>query len=41
MTDADKVHVVIGASRGTGSALVRELVRRGRQVLAVPLKCRA
>jgi nucleoside-diphosphate-sugar epimerase len=35
MNDADKVHVVVGASGGTGSALVRELVRRGRQVRAV------
>jgi nucleoside-diphosphate-sugar epimerase len=35
MNDADRMHVVIGASGGTGSALVRELVRRGRQVRAV------
>ncbi len=35
MTDAEKVHVVIGASGGTGSALVRELVGRGRRVRAV------
>jgi nucleoside-diphosphate-sugar epimerase len=35
VNDADKVHVVVGASGGTGSALVRELVRRGRQVRAV------
>ncbi len=35
MTDADKVHVVVGASGGTGSALVRELVGRGRRVRAV------
>jgi len=35
MTEADKVHVVVGASGGTGSALVRELVRRGRRVRAV------
>jgi nucleoside-diphosphate-sugar epimerase len=35
MNDADKVHVVVGASGGTGSALVRELVSRGRQVRAV------
>jgi nucleoside-diphosphate-sugar epimerase len=35
VSDADKVHVVVGASGGTGGALVRELVRRGRQVRAV------
>ncbi len=35
VTDADAVHVVVGASGGTGSALVRELVRRGRRVRAV------
>ena len=34
-SDADKLHVVVGASGGTGRALVRELVRRGRQVRAV------
>jgi nucleoside-diphosphate-sugar epimerase len=33
--DAAKVHVVVGASGGTGGALVRELVRRGRRVRAV------
>ncbi len=35
MSDADGLHVVIGASGGTGTALVRELVERGRQVRAV------
>ncbi len=35
MNDADRVHVVVGASGGTGSALVRELVARGRRVRAV------
>jgi len=35
MSDADGVHVVVGASGGTGSALVRELVDRGRRVRAV------
>ncbi len=35
MDDADGLHVVIGASGGTGTALVRELVRRGRRVRAV------
>ncbi len=35
MDDAEKVHVVVGASGGTGSALVRELVGRGRRVRAV------
>ncbi len=35
MSDADGLHVVIGASGGTGGALVRELVRRGRRVRAV------
>ena len=35
MSDADKVHVVVGASGGTGSALVRELLGRGRRVRAV------
>ncbi|KRF04960.1 hypothetical protein ASH00_10855 [Arthrobacter sp. Soil782] len=29
------IHVVVGASGGTGRALVRELVRRGRQVRAI------
>jgi nucleoside-diphosphate-sugar epimerase len=33
--DADRMHVVVGASGGTGSALVRELVGRGRRVRAV------
>jgi nucleoside-diphosphate-sugar epimerase len=33
--DVTKVHVVIGASGATGSALVRELVSRGRRVRAV------
>lgn len=35
MDDAEKLHVVIGASGGTGSALLRELARRGRRVRAV------
>ena len=35
MIDAEKVHVVVGASGGCGSALVRELVRRGRRIRAV------
>ena len=35
MDDAEKLHVVVGASGGTGSALVRELVTRGRRVRAV------
>jgi nucleoside-diphosphate-sugar epimerase len=35
MNDAQKIHVVVGASGGTGQALVRELVRRGRHVRAV------
>jgi nucleoside-diphosphate-sugar epimerase len=35
VNDAEKVHVVVGASGGTGSALVRELVSRGRRVRAV------
>ncbi len=35
MPDADGVHVVVGATGGTGSALVRELVGRGRRVRAV------
>ncbi|GAB3526277.1 NAD-dependent epimerase/dehydratase family protein [Arthrobacter monumenti] len=35
MSVEDKVHVVVGASGGTGRALVRELRRRGRRVRAV------
>ena len=35
MSDTERVHVVVGASGGTGSALVRELLRRGRTVRAV------
>jgi nucleoside-diphosphate-sugar epimerase len=35
MSDADGLHVVVGASGGTGGALVRELLRRGRRVRAV------
>ena len=31
----DELHVVLGASGGTGSALVEELIRRGRRVRAV------
>ena len=41
MTDADGIHVVVGAIGGTGSALVRELVRRGRRVRAVHRSGRA
>lgn len=33
--DAGPLHVVVGASGGTGTALVRELLRRGRRVRAV------
>lgn len=35
MESTDGVHVVIGASGGTGSALIRELVVRGRRVRGV------
>lgn len=35
MGGTDGVHVVVGASGGTGSALVRELLRRGRRVRAI------
>jgi len=35
MSDAEKVHVVVGASGGTGAALVRELSSRGRRVRAI------
>ena len=35
MSDAEKVHVVVGASGGTGGALVRELSSRGRRVRAI------
>ena len=35
MNDLVRVHVVIGASGGTGSALVRELIGRGQRVRAV------
>jgi nucleoside-diphosphate-sugar epimerase len=35
MSTEDQLHVVVGASGGTGSALVRELVSRGRRVRAV------
>jgi nucleoside-diphosphate-sugar epimerase len=31
----EKIHVVVGATGGTGRALVRELLRRGRRVRAV------
>ena len=31
----DELHVVLGASGGTGSALVEELIRRGHRVRAV------
>ena len=35
MEDVDKIHVVVGASGGTGSALVRQLASQGRRVRAV------
>jgi nucleoside-diphosphate-sugar epimerase len=35
MTDNNQLHVVFGASRGAGNAVVRELVRRGKRVRAV------
>ncbi|QIN77315.1 NAD-dependent epimerase/dehydratase family protein [Rubrobacter marinus] len=35
MTDHEGLHVVLGASGGTGSAIVSELVGRGRRVRAV------
>lgn len=35
MSSTDGAHVVVGASGGTGSALVRELVGRGRRVRAI------
>jgi nucleoside-diphosphate-sugar epimerase len=35
MNDEEKVHVVVGASGGTGRALVRELIGRDRRVRAV------
>ncbi|QDO89984.1 hypothetical protein FNH13_18025 [Ornithinimicrobium ciconiae] len=35
MNEDQELHVVIGASGGTGSALVRELCKRGRRVRAV------
>ncbi len=35
MTEVNELHVVIGASGGTGSALVRELVARGKRVRGV------
>jgi nucleoside-diphosphate-sugar epimerase len=35
MSDTEGLHVVVGASGGTGSALVRELLARGRRVRAV------
>lgn len=41
MVVEDKVHVVVGASGGTGRALVRELRRRGRRVRAVNRSTRA
>lgn len=33
--DADKLHVVLGATGGAGSAIVRELLRQGKPVRAV------
>jgi nucleoside-diphosphate-sugar epimerase len=35
MTESNELHVVIGASGGTGSAIVRELVARGKRVRGV------
>ena len=35
MSEANELHVVIGASGGTGSAIVRELVARGKRVRGV------
>ena len=35
MSSTDRIHVVVGASGGTGSALVGELLRRGRRVRAI------
>jgi nucleoside-diphosphate-sugar epimerase len=35
MTESNELHVVIGASGGTGSAIVRELVARGKWVRGV------
>ena len=35
MANSYELHVVLGASGGTGSAVVRELVRRGHRVRAV------
>ena len=35
MANGYELHVVLGASGGTGSAVVRELVRRGHRVRAV------
>lgn len=35
MTTTDELHVVLGASGGTGSAVVEELLRRGHRVRAV------
>jgi nucleoside-diphosphate-sugar epimerase len=35
MTEANELHVVIGASGGTGSAIVRELIVRGKRVRGV------
>lgn len=35
MTETNELHVVIGASGGTGSAIVRELIARGKRVRGV------
>ena len=35
MTAANELHIVIGASGGTGGAIVRELVARGKRVRGV------
>ncbi len=41
MTQTNELHVVLGASGGTGGAIVRELVSRGRRVRAVNRSGRA
>lgn len=41
MTGNNQLHVVFGANGGAGSAIVRELVRRGKQVRAVNRSGRA
>lgn len=41
MTESNELHVVIGGSGGTGSAIVRELVARGKRVRGVNRSGRA